>query len=230
MSLAQFLNWLFGVIDRVIGFFGDRFSIYIDILNNLKSKFDGWIEPVKQYILDQLQRAKDTITGWVNEQVTNTRTWVNGLYNQFTGWVNTQLAAISATFTGSINDVIGFINKITDFVNGAIETARTDLSNWVTANLELLSSQINQSFSFLEPIRAIITTITGFFEADNIKKVQMMISDGLPVITGFISNPIGFILDIIGDSLLDTIGWVLAVSLGSTGDNLDLTPPWKKKK
>ncbi len=230
MSLPQFLNWLFGVIDRVIGFFGDRFHIYITILETIGDQINTVVNQAKAYLLDQLQRAKDTITAFVIGEVNKARDWVSTRFTQFYEWTKAQIAGVTASIGGTINDVINFINQVSAYVNTTIDEAKTGIIDFARGLINDAINSINDSYRWVLSLRDDFIGVIDYLTITVREKITYLTGMAFGTINAFVSDPIVFIFDILSDKFIDFLGWVIAVGLGSTDDNLDLTPPWKKGK
>lgn len=230
MTLPQFLNWLFGVIERVIGFFGDRFHIYINILETIGDQINTLIAQARNYLLDQIQRTKDNITNWVIGEVSKAKDWVSGLFTQFYEWVRSQIASITASIGGTINDIITFVNQISAYVNTVVDEAKAGIIDYIKGLINDAINFVTDRYNWIIELRDNLLDNISFLSSDIKEKISILTGNGYVVLVTFLSNPGMFILDLLGDWFLDIIGWVLASALGSTDDNLDLTPPWKKGK
>lgn len=228
MSITTFINWLFSQISKVLAWFGDRFNIYLEILNNIGSIINGYIEPVKNSILSTLNSVKQSLEDWFIDTVYKLVDWVNAKVSELSSLVNQLRNELNAYIAGEISGILDVLNQIVQYVNVLINNLRNELIQWSLDTIYMIVENTLERFQPLLQLLEIIDRIIYFF-TDNIQdKINYLINTVIPFIVVFIRDPIGFILDLLFPKMLSIACYILALAIGTTSSDIDLKPPWKK--
>lgn len=227
MTFIQFLNWLYGVIYRVLDWFGDRFGIYLNILNT-----------IDMLILAYVNGMRDIIVNWINPIIANIRQRATDLYNIAISYVNQKYNDAVGLYNGLVNQVNAILTAIQNWAITSINAVRNDLSvlaynlyydakNFATSEVSNTRNWLLNTFNWMTPLTGFINPIILFFQPGNLAKVYQILNKDFSVINAFMSNPVGFMFDIATPYMLNTLGWIIAISLGHTKERLDVKPPWQ---
>ena len=230
MSLTSFINWLFTNITKVIEWFGDRFDIYVDILRNINAYISAVINPIRDYLLGKISDYYNTLVGWVTSNYNNLIKWMNDTVSNIYKSINSLQASITGSVTGTINSVIEFINRVSQYATDLVNSLRVELQAWVNQQVKGL---IEYAIQPLQPVLRLVDNIDKiitFFRNDVQDKVRYLLDTVVPFMVSFTSNPVGFIFDILSASLISTACYFIALAIGTTASDMDITPPWKKTK
>lgn len=228
MSLTQFINWLFGNVSKVLSWFGDRFNIYVDILNNLGEYISGYIEPIRLVIVGKINDTKTYLEGLYRDTTDRISKWVDGQVSALWNGIQTVRSDIDKIVAGGVNGIYDYLTGLLSYVMDRIADARNDLTNYVNT---FVSDMLYNALEWTKPLREIVNiagSIIYFFSQDIQSKIDYLLNTVIPFVTLFIHNPVGFIFDILSAKAISVACYFIALALGTTKNDIDLTPPWKK--
>jgi murein DD-endopeptidase MepM/ murein hydrolase activator NlpD len=219
-------TWLLEQASKVYYWFGSNFWTLVNKLISLPSDLSSWVG-------GKINAALNTVTGWINDvykwankQLNAVYNWASGIvndaYNTIVKWVNGLVnsinSAIDAAKTWAYDKAKGLADSVTDYVN----QVKRDLQKGIDTVQGNLNSAIKPFQDIYKPIVALI----NFFTPDVIKKVSDFVHTLYDFITGFMSDPMGFVLSIVWDRIFDLICYGLGYGLGSVQATLPPLPSW----
>lgn len=228
MTLTQFLQWLYGVISKVIAWFGDRFSIYVSILDTIDDRIKSFIETRTKPIVDWVNvianDIKKLIRDTVNAAIALLNNSITLLRSDFYKLLDNLKASLSGSVQGFLNLLDSLRKEVSDHITWALNTVKQELKSY----FDPLIDTVIRPFRPLLDLLRFIPTILTFVSSDMYSYYMYLKNSVIPFIVGFINNPLTFILDIISPLLFSIMCWLLALAIGTVKYSIDITPPWKK--
>lgn len=226
--MAAFLSWLYSVAGRVYGWFGDQWALLY------AGAYNAWTWAVSQAtaaynnakayaynLFAGFQADLFGLSNWADYQIGLLKAQLANLPkvdpSSLLAWLTAQLAPITAT-----------INTLRSDANNLIDAAKQEVRAWVVARINDAINAVNSGLAWLTNIRpdltALVDTLKGQDLANLITMVRKMYAD----LQAFLSDPVGWILDMLSQDLLAAIQYLLAWALGATNSELPSQPPWRK--
>jgi hypothetical protein len=94
--------------------------------------------------------------------------------------------------------------------------------------VDQLINFVNSSYSWVLGLRDKIIQVLAIFSPDNISLLLSIFVSWKSKVLAFFDNPLVFIFDLLEETVLDFLDYVLAWALGAVKYDLPKTPPWKK--
>lgn len=226
--MTEFLSWLFAAAYSVYLWFGSQFGSYLTVILSawtwiVNKSHEAYLMAI-DWAWARIREAQQDINGlfdWVIYQFDNLRSGVLQDLTTLYDWVVYQIEHIPqpdfSWLDQRINDLIDWINSIPENLMNWIYERVTEVQNWVWDNF----GWVQDAYNYL----------TNLFESipfDLFERVNNFFTDQYPTIIEFLTNPVGFILDLLWPYFVSALCFMLAHALGTTQDELPLTPPWKE--
>ena len=221
-------TWLLEQASKVYYWFGSNFWTLVNKVISLPSDLGSWVGGKIKAALNTVNGWINDIYKWANKQLNTISTWVSDIVNSVhdtivkwvNGLVNSINNAIAAAKSWAYDKAKSLFNTLNDYIN----KVKKDLQNAITGVQ-------NNLLSLLKPFQDIyksLVTLVNFFTPDVIRKISDFVHTLYDFITGFMSDPIGFVLSIVWEHIFDLICYGLGYGLGSVKATLPPLPGWSK--
>lgn len=228
MNVAQFLQWLYEQISKVI----DWFSASYWALRNAAASAWDWAQNAAS------TAYSDAVT-WALVAVNNLSAYLRELIQDGYDRAHQLVTDLRNDVIGWINNQIGNLNTAIDWLNGKITDARTAAYGWVidayTASKAfaegLVTTASNTLKGLIGPLLALnpfISFLVMLGQPDNQSKLTHFLGEAYQNIISFLNNPLGFILNLLMTRLKEFLEYYLAYALGKDDDGLPPPPDWNQ--
>lgn len=226
--MANFLSWLYGVASYVYLWFGSAFwSLYAGASNAYTwavTQAQAALTTAKNYAYGLLQGIQADLKGWQDwtryqlDQLRLSLTQAAGFtYSQILGFIQTQLGPVLAAIQAARDYAAGLV--------GAISTSVTALARQLISDA---IGAINSGLSWINSIRNYLQTLTSTLNLAVLPNLIQLATTWYASLTGFLSDPVGWVLDVLSADLVAALSWLVAMGLGAVQSDLPHSPPWKK--
>lgn len=225
--MTAFLAWLYTQYNKAYDWFG---SGYWTLKNAAANAWNWAVDQARAalsasitYAYNLFNSAAANLVLWVNwlsQKIASVR---DGLVEDILAlfeWVEYKLSSIDAIIRQAVENAIsisvGFISGILDDLRSAIQAGINWVVGWVT-----------DTFSWMLSLRDRLINLVTALPASKLGLLLEFIGKWSNAVITFFTNPLVFILDVIQETFLSFLGYILAWSLGTTKYDLPKSPPWK---
>lgn len=228
MNFWDFLNWLWGLVDQVIAWFGTQFwALYNGAANAWTwawGEANAAYVNAKNWVIAQgyvLSTDWYNLISWANTQFTNIVKALNTGFANATNWTVTQINLVYAWVVTQINSMVSGIET---WAAGLVKDAKADLTGLIQAG----KTDLINLFSPLLPLVKNSSNLVALSEPTLFNNIVTFFKGGLSSLVTFVNDPVGFILSLIWAQFIQFLSYAVAYALGTTETPLPPTPPWGK--
>lgn len=226
MTFWDFLNWLFGAIDKVLKWFGSAFYYSLYIIDNVW----GWI-------VARANEAFNNAVSWAAQAIANVRAtvsgWINAIYPYITQIANTiktnYLAAIAylkATVDGLINAVkmfaLGLYNTAIAYIITRVSLVALDIATTKKSLLQAILDAVKPTAPLI-PFASWLGWLAG---KENAAKISNLVGALYGQANLLFSNPLGYLYGIVWSTFIEFLSFIIAYGLGTVNATLPPRPNW----
>jgi len=221
------LSFLVSVADKVFQWFGDE---YDQLYQGAKNAWQ-WIQDAAFNTLDQAQRYADNYAKEFISLIQSTFTYVYQIWydiqlalsNQLNNWL-TGLYSLLGSWFQQFETFIGQIwTELEPYVDAAIQGVK----DWVNSNIISLVNGVLSAYDWVLSLKDQILNLINSLANIDWGSILAFIQGMITQIGTFLSDPLGFIFDLIWSEFVTFFCWVMAQALGTTHTVQNNVPPWK---
>lgn len=228
MTFWDFLNWLFGAIDKVLAFFGSAFwTLYNGASNALSWAIDfstSAYNAAKTWVVTQAYAFSADVVGFVNNlsdrivaTVNYAGTVATNAYNNAVAWVNRQSFAVVT------------------YVNGLIDSTRAWTQGELQSIIVGLTDVINQAkvslHSIFDPLLILtpgVALLADLAKPDTYNRIKTIITDMFSTLHTIVDDPLGFLTGMLFPVFAEIFCYAVGYGLGALESQLPPLPGWGK--
>lgn len=226
--MTQFLAWLWTFAYQVYQWFGVHFNDYLNRILSIGSQVGvivtDTVNATVQWLLAKVNGIISDLNGlfdWVSYQVSQIRDDFSRDLNGLFDWVTYQIEQVKHI---QLPDVSGLLSELWTYV----ENIPASIQQWVLDRIADVRNAILDSFGWVQSAYEYITGLIDNIPFDLFPQIVDFFRNGYVNIKAFLDNPVVFIFDLLRETFVSFLCFVLAYALGTTISDIDLTPPWRK--
>lgn len=226
--MSAFLAWVYAQAAKVYDWFSDNYYTFRQAVtsawNWAVSQAQAALNAAIDYAYGLALDAYNAAVSFANTVYTTARLWFQAAIQ----YASDVAASIGDLFQRAIDYASGVFNSVVNYLMPVIQSVADGIGALFQNALDFAQGLFNQAWGTLAALADSVNGILAFFSRDTFDAILATLERLQNGLLLFLDNPLTFIFDLIWEKFISFLCFVLAHALGTTDQDLPMTPPWKE--